>query len=414
MTNDRPLPRWAPDLAIGVGLAAFAFAEAWRMALPYREYVGVVRGGVLPLTDPKFATILVNALVVGWGMALAAGLHRRAPGVALLLVWLAGAYQLALGVEIMLVELAVTIVAFGCSRWGSTAVVWASVLSMPVGAFAAMLFIRGHGFPVGESVASALHEMFWRNGQTAVGAYAFVAMVGGGILAVPWLVGLVLRIRARAGETEAARQVAVQEAEQAQQIAHLQEQQASLARDVHDVVGHSLAVILAQAESAQFRKDTDTEALKQSMRDIATSARASLQDVRQVLDGTSTTTPTGSRGLDSLIDGVRTSGHDVSDQVSGTPQPLPPELDVVAYRVLQEMLTNAIKHGRRGSTLAIERRWEHGLRLTVTNATDQPGQLAGQGVTGMRRRLDAVGGRLDAHRHGDLFTATAWIPVRTT
>ena len=49
----------------------------------------------------------------GWGMALAAGLHRRAPGVALLLVWLAGAYQLAFGVEIMLVELAVTVVAFG-------------------------------------------------------------------------------------------------------------------------------------------------------------------------------------------------------------------------------------------------------------------------------------------------------------
>jgi signal transduction histidine kinase len=389
-----------PDLAIGLGLAAFALAEALRLSGPYRD-------------TKDFWNILVNALVVGVGMAAAAGLHRRAPGVALLLVWLAGGYQLAFGVDIMLVELAVVVVAFGCARWGSAAVVWASGLSIPVGAVAVMVFIRGHGFPIGESVLYGFRYQLWPSGVSPTSAFILIALIGATLLIVPWLTGLLLRVRSRAGETEAARQVAVREAEQAQEIARLREEQASLARDVHDVVGHSLAVILAQAESAQFRTETDTEALKQSMRDIATSARTSLQDVRQVLSGPADATAQTTGGLDSLIDGVRASGHEVQEDVLGTPRPLPPELDVVAYRVLQEMLTNAIKHGRRDTPLRVVRHWERELRIEVTNATDGPPHEAGQGLIGMQRRLDAVGGQLVVRRDGDRFAASATIPVRS-
>ena len=404
MTPDRPLPKGIPDLAIGLGLAAFALAEALRVASPSRG-------------TTEFTTLLVNALVVGWGMALAAGLHRRAPGLALLLVWLAGGYQIGFGVEILLVELAVAVVAFGTARWGSTAVVWASGLSIPVGAVLAMVFLRSYGWARGESAISALLNGFKVTGLTFTAGWLLVAMIGATILVVPWLVGLLLRIRSKAGETEAARQVAVREAEQAQEIARLREQQAGLARDVHDVVGHSLAVILAQAESAQFRAESDTEALKKSMRDIATSARSSLQDVRQVLSGTADATAPVTGGLGSLIDGVRASGHEVLDGLTGTPQPLPPELDVVSYRVLQEMLTNAIKHGRRGAPVTVVRHWpqqpgERDLRIQVSNPTDGPAHEAGQGLIGLQRRLDAVGGRLDVRREGELFTATAWVPVR--
>jgi signal transduction histidine kinase len=399
-----------PDLALGLGLGLFALAEALRAAAPYRDAPSVDFG------DPKdYWTILIDALIVGWGMAAAAGLHRRAPGAALLLAWLAGGFQLIFGVDILLTELAVTVVAFGCARWGSTAVVWISGLSIPVGALAAMVFIRSHGFPVGETVGTLIYELrlrLWPTGATAVTGWLLVAVVGACLLVVPWLVGLLLRARATAGEREVARQIAVREAEQAQEIAHLREQQANLARDVHDVVGHSLAVILAQAESAQFRKETDTEALKQSMRDIATSARGSLQDVRQVLSGGADATTQATGGLDSLIDGVRASGHEVLAEVTGTPQPLPPELDVVAYRVLQEMLTNAIKHGRRGSPLTVSRRWGDGLVIEVSNSTDDPSHEAGQGLIGMQRRLDGVAGRLDVRRERDVFVATARIPVR--
>jgi signal transduction histidine kinase len=204
---------------------------------------------------------------------------------------------------------------------------------------------------------------------------------------------------------------------------------------VHDVVGHSLAVILAQAESAQFLDDADVAGLKRTMANIATSARSSLDDVRQVL-APSDTTPTSHRvDLDTLLEGVRASGHEVESRLVGTPQPMPPELEVVAFRVLQEMLTNAIRHGRRDLPVTVERHWDGDLRIEVQNAVlespdlDRQGLdgqgldgqgldgqgLDGQGLDGMRRRLDAVGGRLDVRRRSDppTFTTTAWVPVRT-
>jgi signal transduction histidine kinase len=208
---------------------------------------------------------------------------------------------------------------------------------------------------------------------------------------------------------------------------------------VHDVVGHSLAVILAQAESAQFREDDDSAALKQTMANIATSARGSLEDVRQVLAATSGAGAPAARqaDLDSLVEGVRASGHEVESTLVGAPQPLPPELEVVAFRVLQEMLTNAIKHGRRDRPVRVERHWEGDLRIEVRNEVtttpeetrpitvgpgpDDTGPLdtgppdtGGQGLAGMRRRLESVGGRLDVRRRSDppTFTATAWVPLR--
>ena len=64
---------------------------------------------------------------------------------------------------------------------------------------------------------------------------------------------------------------------------------------------------------------------------------------------------------------MRASGHEVESTVVGLPQPLPPELEIVAYRVLQEMLTNAIKHGRRDPPVTVERHWEGELRIEVRN-----------------------------------------------
>jgi len=417
MTAPRTLPKWLPDLGIALGLAAFAFAEAMQEAAPYRR-------------EKDFIAILVPMLTVGWSMSIAAGLYRRAPAVALLLVWLAGGYQVLASSPVMLAELAVVVVAFGTARYGNAAVLWASGLSIPVGALAAMIVVRARGFPIGESLLYRLHDAFWPRGVTVTGAYVVAALVGAALLVVPWLVGLLLRVRAKAGATEAARQAAVHQAEQAQEIAALRDQQTRMARDVHDVVGHSLAVILAQAESAQFLKDSDTAGLKKTMANIATSARSSLQDVRQVLSSTSGRPVQVRPGeLTRIIEGVRASGHEVVATEVGEPQPLPPELDVVAVRVLQEMLTNAIKHGRRDQPVEVEQHWDGDLRIEVRNVVDDlpagdetvaiaVDHAAGLGVEGMRRRLDSVGGRLDVRRRespdGATFTVTAWVPLRST
>jgi signal transduction histidine kinase len=218
------------------------------------------------------------------------------------------------------------------------------------------------------------------------------------------------------------------ETEHAREIAHLRDQQTRLARDVHDVVGHSLAVILAQAESGQYLDDTVK--LKKTLQTIATSARSSLQDVRQVLSSTQDTTMVDGDAdpFDSLIAGVRGSGHEIVATELGTPRQLPREAAAVAYRVFQEMLTNAIKHGRRDQPIVAERHWPAAqpaggvadtLRIEVTNMTEASGHQgadAGRGLDGMRQRLEAIGGHLDVRRReqpaGITFTVTAYVPVR--
>ncbi|TDD66815.1 hypothetical protein E1262_21020 [Jiangella aurantiaca] len=399
---------WVPDIAaatIVAFLGLYEAATAW----------------VLP-------TSRIELVFVAIGTAVAVGLSRRLPAAALGLVWAVCGLQVLLGIDLMLVQLTIAAVAFGTARWGSAATVWLSALSIPVAAMIVTVFVNSRGLggladlAGNESLVDTVRELSTTWQLTG-------AIIGMAALGAPWLAGLALRFgdRARvskasqeAAEEDAAR--AVRETEQAREIARLREEQARLANDVHDVVGHSLAVILAQAESAQYLDDTDPKALKETMAKIATSARTSLRDVRQVL--ADTRQPAAQPGgLGTLIDGIRASGHEVVSTEIGTPRPLPPELDVVAFRVLQEMLTNAIKHGRRDSPVYVEQHWEGELRIEVRNVV-APSPFApasgggGAGLDGMRRRLESVGGRLDVRRRdeegGTTFTATAWVPVRAS
>lgn len=419
--SEQAWQRWLPDAALGLAVLIAGLVE-----VVSRDYV----------TTYRSALVLV-ALVMG----VAVGLSRAAPAAALTLVWGLGAVQVVGGIDLMVVEVSIAVVAFGCARWGSTATVWVSALSIPAAAVIAVVYIGGFG--LGVLVANTGFETLVRDSYSYGDTWQVAAaIIGMSLLGVPWLAGLALRYVARAQTSRASQEVAEDEAaravhdrEQAQEILRLREEQTRLARDVHDVVGHSLAVILAQAESAQYLKDADTQALKRTMETIATSARTSLQDVRAVLSQTQQPAA-GVRpgGLDELVAGVRAAGHEVVSSEVGAPHPLPPELETVAYRVLQEMLTNAIKHGRRESPVLVERHWPDGawqdeLRIEVRNvvpptAETQPiGAVdadapvpGGQGLDGMRRRLDSVGGRLDVRRReepsGPTFTVTAWIPVR--
>lgn len=414
---------WVPDLLAGLTVLTLGVLEA-----ATADYIFYSRLDLLWVVLPT---------------AVAVGLSRRLPGVALLLVWLTCGVQVFATIQVLYVQLALAAVAFGTARWGRPLTVVLSAVSIPVAGLVAVAYVTSDMFRIVVGVGryrrliDAVHQL---GGTWQVGT----VVLGMALLGVPWLAGLAVRFSRRAAESEASASAAQHEAERAQvesgqarEIARLREEQARLARDVHDVVGHSLAVILAQAEAAQYLPD-DPAGLKDTMATIATSARGSLQDVRQVLSATQSPAPPRDGGLDSLVDGVRRSGHDLESSEVGTRQPLPPELEVVAYRVLQEMLTNALKHGRRGRPVRVERHWpETGgdsgaadaddLRIEVRNLVGSPDDtadvpvgdrqgLTGQGLAGMRRRLEAVGGRLDVRRReepdGVSFTTTAWIPVR--
>jgi signal transduction histidine kinase len=383
----------------------------------------VILGGVeLRQTDviayapPSVAVASVGFLVL---LGLGVGAAPWTPGLALAAAWAAGLTQLIGGVPVLLTEASLIVVLFAAARWGDASTVALGALSVGVGPVLAVAWMRTVGVNTGFG-GRLLFDLLGATGATLT--VWRLLLLGFTVLGLPFVSGVALRFRDRAHSAQSARQTAEGAARQAQEIARLQEAQNRLARDVHDVVGHSLTVILAQAQSAEFIDDTDK--LKQTMQTIADSARTSLRDVRQVLTQESSAGRPG--GLDALIEAVRASGTELVSTETGDARPLPPELEAVAYRVLQEMLTNAIKHGRRDRPVVVTRHWpekdptDNALRILVRNhvsvAEAEPG--GGRGLAGMRRRLESVGGGFEVHHteepEGSTFEAVAFIPVRSS
>lgn len=380
--------RLGSDLALGGVFVVFGIGEALR-------HVTFEVGATIP------------RLLVGVAMGAAVGLHRREPGLAIGLVWFACGTQVVWGLDIMLVEFGVVIVGYGAARYGSIPTVWASALSIPAAYGIAAVSVRRRGTEMAQTLG--ISELTFQDVAPAV---VIIATSGAVPLVVPWLIGMVLRMQDRTRVVRQEQMLAEYGREQAEEIARVREEQARLARDVHDVVGHSLAVILAQAEAARFLPDDDPDRFQATMTTIAGAARASLGDVRRVLSATADEYPAAPPGDgESLISGVRASGIEVEHTVSGTPRQLPADHAVVVYRVLQEMLTNALKHGRKGEPLSVAHSWDHALEIEVRNATDADPGPAGRGVEGMRRRLESLGGGLVADRVGDAFVARARLPL---
>ncbi|MDO9397515.1 MAG: histidine kinase [Herbiconiux sp.] len=394
---------WGPELGAGaVVLGLGAWEAASNAAAGYEA-------GIVPW-----------AVVVGTAGAVA--LVRRRPWVSFGVLWALLVLQLATATDVMIVQLATALVAFGLARWGSRAMVWASAASLPVVtvvAFATVSVLAG-----GMWGTRVVRTLIVTLAEAGIAWPVVVLPAILCLLTLPWLAGLTARYRGDArssersqAEAEQAAAEATREGERLAEIAALRESQARLARDVHDVVGHSLTVILAQAESAQFLAGDDPEALRATMATIARSARSSLQDVRAVLS-TPEATAAHHTDLDDLVDATRASGHDIVLSDHGSPRPLPPEIAAVAFRVLQEMLTNALKHGRRDAPVRVRRTWGDELQLTVSNRAapaqhDDEARAAGSGLPGIRRRLDSVGGRVSVDTDAEgWFVVTAALPVR--
>lgn len=232
----------------------------------------------------------------------------------------------------------------------------------------------------------------------------------GALVAVPFSIGVARRTwyEARAAERDAAEQ-------QARDDERLQ-----LAHEVHDVVGHGLAAIQMQADIALHLgrpQDATTalEAISRAANEALTELRTTLAKIRP---GSATGTgperaPTaGLANLEVLAERVRSTGVSVVLEVGGTPRPLPDAVDLAAYRVLQESLTNVVKHGA-GSAARVEVVYEpDGLRLVVRNPRAPGGAfVAGFGISGMRHRVESLGGRLDAGPVDESFEVRAALPA---
>jgi signal transduction histidine kinase len=186
-------------------------------------------------------------------------------------------------------------------------------------------------------------------------------------------------------------------------------ERARIARELHDVVAHSLSVVIAQADGGRYAGKSDPEAATGALEAIAATGRQALTDMRSLLGvlrdggGEEYAPQPDVAAIPALVEDVRASGLDVDLIVEGAPQPLPAGPQLAAFRIVQESLTNVLKHAGPASRAWVRLQWRaDALELSVlddgrgASAAIAASDGAGQGLRGMRERAQLHGGRLDA------------------
>lgn len=263
----------------------------------------------------------------------------------------------------------------------------------------------------------------WGGLGQAVFVAAFLFVGCAALALTAWALGLMRRARYLQQESLAERAARLErERDQLEQIA-TQAERTRIAREMHDIVAHSLSVVIAQADGGRYAAKTSPEAAERALLTISETGRAALADMRRIL------------GV------LRTDGHDANDLVPqpadtdvvalvtsmkdtlpvsliemGTPRPLPPGTGATIYRIAQESLTNILKHGGPGVKATVLMQWAP-QHVVLQIDDDGRGAAAvsdgaGHGVLGMRERAAMLGGTLSAGpRAGGGYRVRAEIPV---
>jgi signal transduction histidine kinase len=198
------------------------------------------------------------------------------------------------------------------------------------------------------------------------------------------------------------------------------EERARISRELHDVVAHSVSVMVVQAQAAQRLIGSEETNVGQMLESIETTGRQALVELRRLLgvlrraDGDLALTPQpGLDDLDELLRQVRAAGMPVELRIEGEPAPLPPGVDLSAYRIVQEALTNTLKHAGPAHARVTVRYCTDGVVLEVDDdgAGDGKDGSAGQGLIGMRERVAVYGGSFESGRHADGFVVRARLPL---
>jgi signal transduction histidine kinase len=344
--------------------------------------------------------------------------RRRAPVPAAVLVVLAGLLQLVVVEDFLFADVAALVMVYAL---GAYAPRWARRAGLAAGLVGALLASARY-------FSDGMVESFL--GSAGVIAVTVVAA---------WALGDLRRVRLQqlAGLEERARLLEL-EREQEMRLAATAER-ARIAREMHDVVAHSLSVVIAQADGGRYAGQSDPAAATGALEAIAATGRQALTDMRTLLGvlrdgGREEYAPQPDvAAIDRLVADVRASGLDVDLIAEGHPQPLGAGPQLAAYRIVQESLTNVLKHAGPASRAWVRLHWRaDGLEVAVLDdgrgaaaavadpvpvaaagPEAPPGDGRGQGLLGMRERAQLHGGRLTAApRHGGGFGVQALLPYR--
>src|SRR5207253_5758808 len=249
------------------------------------------------------------------------------------------------------------------------------------------------------------------------GDYVWIAI----IFTVAWTVGFGLGGKFR--EVDEAKERAARAEREREERAHLAvaDERARIARELHDVVGHSVSVMAVQASAVRRLLKPEQEREREALEVVEQTGREALAEMRRLVgvlrrpeEAPALAPQPSLEHLDRLVAKARESGLPVELRIEGTPSPLPPGVDLTAYRLVQEGLTNTIKHARASRAGVVVRYGEGEVEIFVTDDGDGGGDGGGggHGLVGMRERVSVYGGELEAGRRaGGGFRLRARLPV---
>jgi signal transduction histidine kinase len=224
------------------------------------------------------------------------------------------------------------------------------------------------------------------------------------IAVLPWLVGRYTTAR-RAYLAELEKRSAVEKADaQAAVTKAISEERSAIARDLHDVIVHHVSAIGLHAGAARLGLPSGNAGLEKSLRSVETSSRAAMVDLRHLLDLLHGDKPEGARqpgldNVDELLDGVREAGTPARLEVRGQHRDVPESVDITVYRIIQEMLTNALRHGDSSGVTVTLQYARDSLTISASNTVGSGNGHSGtvrRGLVGIRTRAGMFAGTAES------------------
>ncbi|WP_393079907.1 sensor histidine kinase [Streptomyces sp. LN704] len=355
---------------------------------------------------------LAASLPIALVLSLVVALRRRMPEKMLVLAAAMGLAQLVLDVEVVPADFAMLVIIYTVAADGAR---WASRFAL-----------------IGGLCAATLSQIRWPQLDSGSLGNILIAAFQTVPFALAWVLGDSVRTRRAYLAQLEERAARLEKEREAQAKVAVAAERARIARELHDVVAHNVSVMVVQADGAAYVMDTAPEQARKALETISGTGRQALAEMRRLLGvlrtgehqevGEYVPQPDVEQ-LDDLIEQCRTSGLPVDFKVEGTPRPLPSGVELTAYRIVQEALTNTRKHGGPNTGASVRLVYfDDGLGLLVEDdGKGAPHELyeeggadgQGHGLIGMRERVGMVGGTLDAGpRPGGGFRISALLPLK--
>ncbi|MFD8422444.1 sensor histidine kinase [Streptomyces sp. NPDC059466] len=355
---------------------------------------------------------LAAALPISLILSLVVALRRRMPEKMLVVAAAMGLAQLVLDVDVVPADFAMLVIIYTVAADGAR---WASRFAL-----------------VGGLCAATLSQIRWPQTDSGSLGNVLIAAFQTVPFALAWVLGDSVRTRRAYLAQLEERAARLEKEREAQAKVAVAAERARIARELHDVVAHNVSVMVVQADGAAYVMDTAPEQARKALETISGTGRQALAEMRRLLGvlrtgehqevGEYVPQPDVDQ-LDDLIEQCRTSGLPVDFKVEGTPRPLPSGVELTAYRIVQEALTNTRKHGGPNTGASVRLVYfDDGLGLLVEDdGKGAPHELyeeggadgQGHGLIGMRERVGMVGGTLDAGpRPGGGFRISALLPLK--